>query len=133
MRLPHSFIGDKCVGMIPGILSIATPLFAYAAFVVLAAGLFCERKNIDWITAAVGTGALVASFVLVPPVHQLFFDEDIYIHIASNLAHAPVAKLTLLGSFENSEASAYYKSPVPLLFKNSAEMTAATALLEPVI
>src|SRR5262249_44108034 len=39
------------------------------------------------------------------------FDEDIYIQIASNLAHAPVAQLALLGGPHNVEISTYYKEP----------------------
>ena len=98
--------------MIPRVLSVTTPLFVYVSLGLLAVGLFRERKSIERIGAVAALGALIASFALVSPVHQLFFDEDIYIDIASNLSHAPVAKVTLLGSSEESEISSYYKSPV---------------------
>ena len=98
--------------MIPRVLSVTTPLFVYISLGLLAVGLFRERKSIERIGAVAALGALIASFALVSPVHQLFFDEDIYIDIASNLSHAPVAKVTLLGSSEESEISSYYKSPV---------------------
>lgn len=102
---------ERAVAMIPRILSITTPLFVYVSLGLLMAGLFRERKSLEWIGAAAALAALLASFALVSPVHQLFFDEDIFIHIASNLSHAPVAKVTLLGSSTESEVSSYYKSP----------------------
>ncbi|HYR90579.1 MAG TPA: glycosyltransferase family 39 protein [Terriglobia bacterium] len=100
--------------MIPRVLSLATPLFAYISIGLLAVGLYRERKSIEWVGGIAALVALIASFALVPPVHQLFFDEDIYIHIASNLSHAPVAQVTLAGSAQESEASSYFKSPAGL-------------------
>ncbi len=98
--------------MIPRFLSIAAPLFVYFSLGLLAFGLFRERKSIEWVGGVAAAIALTASFALVTPVHQLFFDEDIYIHIASNLSHAPVGQITLLGGPQESEVSSYYKTPV---------------------
>jgi hypothetical protein len=43
---------------------------------------------------------------------SLFYDKDIYIHIASNLSKAPVAQLTLLGGPGEIQVATYYKEPV---------------------
>lgn len=97
--------------MIQRILSIAAPLWVYATIVVLALGIWRARKKLEWLAIVPALAGLSASFLFLPPIHRLFFDEDIYINIASNLAHAPVAQLTLAGSPDDVEVSTYYKEP----------------------
>jgi hypothetical protein len=97
--------------MIPRILAVAGPLFVYSSLSLLAFGLWHERKRFDRLALAPALAGLLASLVFVPSAHQLFFDEDIYINIASNLTHAPVAQLTILGGPDGPEVSGYYKEP----------------------
>src|SRR5919109_855739 len=97
--------------MISRILSVAAPLSVYVTLVVLAIGLWRQRKKLEWFAILPATGGLLASFIFLPPVHRLFFDEDIYINIASNLSHAPVAQITLVGSPDEVGVSSYYKEP----------------------
>ena len=103
--------------MIPRILSVAAPLFVYVTFAVLVFGIWQARRKLEWLSLVPAAFGLIASFLFVPSVHRLFFDEDIYISIASNLRRAPVAQVTVLGGPDNVEVSSYYKSPVgwPLL------------------
>ena len=84
----------------------------YASLGLLLWALFKNRERLDRHVPVVIALALVTSFVFVDTSHRLFFDEDIYIQIASNLSRAPVAQLTLLGSPETVEVSTYYKDPV---------------------
>jgi hypothetical protein len=106
--------------MIPRILSLASPLCVYITLAVLIAALWRERKNLEWQGAGLAIAGLLASFIFLAPVHRLFFDEDIYIAIASNLAHTPVAQITVLGRAGDVETSSYYKEgsawPVLLSF-----------------
>ncbi len=97
--------------MLPRILSIAAPLFVYITLAVLVQGLWNERKKFDRIALALATAGLLASFMVLSPAHRLFFDEDTYINIASNLTKAPVAQLTLLGGPDEITVSTYYKEP----------------------
>ena len=100
------------IALIPRILSVLGPLLVYASLGLLLWSLFKNRERLDRHLPAVIALALVSSFVFVDTSHRLFFDEDIYIQIASNLSRAPVAQLTLLGSPETVEVSTYYKEPV---------------------
>jgi hypothetical protein len=103
--------GDGTSLMIPRILSVAGPLFIYATLAVLGWGLWRERKKLEWLALAPALAGLIASFAVLAPIHRLFFDEDIYINIASNLTRAPVAQITLLGGPDDVEVSSYYKQP----------------------
>jgi 4-amino-4-deoxy-L-arabinose transferase-like glycosyltransferase len=102
------------------ILSIATPLFVYITLAVLAVGLWEERRKFDRTALALALAGVLASLMLLDPVHRLFFDEDIYINIASNLTKAPVAQFTLVGGPEEIAVSTYYKEPAgwPVLLSN---------------
>jgi hypothetical protein len=97
--------------MIPRILSVAGPMFVYATLAVLAWGLWHERKKLEWLALAPALAGLIASFAVLAPIHRLFFDEDIYINIASNLTRAPVVQITLLGGPNDVEVSNYSKEP----------------------
>jgi hypothetical protein len=97
--------------MIPRILSIAAPLAVYVTLVVLALGIWRARKKLDWLAIVPASAGLLASFIFLPPTHRLFFDEDIYINIASNLSRAPVSQTTLAGSPDDVKVSSYYKEP----------------------
>src|SRR3990167_2893564 len=97
--------------MLPRILSVAAPLWTYVTLVVLAAGLWRQSPKLEWLAFAPALAGLAASFLFLPPVHRLFFDEDMYINLAMNLARAPVAQLTLLGSPDDIAVSTYYKEP----------------------
>lgn len=97
--------------VIPRILSVAGPLFVYASVVLVAVGIYRERHRLDWAAVALAAGGVIASFALLTPVHRLFFDEDIYIHIASNLSRAPAAQITLLGGPDDIQVATYYKEP----------------------
>jgi len=103
--------GDGTSLMIPRILSVAGPLFIYATLAVLGWGLWRERKKLEWLALAPALAGLIASFAVLAPIHRLFFDEDIYINIASNLTRAPVAQITLLGGPDSVEVSNYSKEP----------------------
>ncbi len=98
--------------MIPRVLSVAGPLLVYASLGVLLWALYKHRERLDRSVLAVSVLALTASLVFVEAGHRVYFDEDIYIQIASNLSRAPVAQLTLLGTPDIVEASTYYKEPV---------------------
>jgi hypothetical protein len=97
--------------MIARILSVAAPLWVYATLVVLAVGIWRARKKLEWLALVPAVAGLLASFIFLPPIHRLFFDEDIYLNIASNLSHAPVAQITLLGAPDDIQVSSYYKEP----------------------
>ena len=97
--------------MLLGILSIAGPVFSYVSLALVAWGIYRQRQNLDrWALLPAGIGFFF-SILFIPNVHRLFFDEDIYINMASNLSHAPIAQLTLLGGPNKIEASTYYKEP----------------------
>jgi 4-amino-4-deoxy-L-arabinose transferase-like glycosyltransferase len=68
---------------------------------------------------------LVLSIIFVPPVHRLFFDEDIYISIARNLTHSPVNQLTVIGGPDDVQVSSYYKEPAgwPVLLSLAFRIT----------
>src|SRR2546422_7193320 len=97
--------------MIPRVLSIAGPLWVYASLGVLIYGLWNQRQKFDWLALVPALAGLAASTVFLSPVHRLFFDEDIYINIASNLAHAPVNQVTVIGGPDDIQVSSYYKEP----------------------
>jgi len=103
--------GDGTSLMLPRILSVAAPLFVYATIGLLAWGLWHERKKLEWLALAPALAGLIASFAVLAPIHRLFFDEDVYINIGSNLTRAPVAQTTLLGGPDEVEVSTYYKQP----------------------
>ena len=97
--------------MLPRILAFAVPLFVYTALVLVACGLYREKPKLDrWVLILIA-GSFLASLAFRPNEHLLFFDEDIYTSIATNLSHAPVAQLTLLGGPGNIQTSSYYKEP----------------------
>src|SRR5947209_20560642 len=97
--------------MIPRILSIASPLWVFVSLAVLAKGLWQERRKFDWLALVPAIAGLAASAFFLPPTHRLFFDEDIYIGIANNLAHAPVNQITVWGGPDDVQVSSYYKEP----------------------
>src|SRR2546428_8547476 len=97
--------------MIPSMLSLAGPLSVYATLVVLACGLWRERKKLEWFALVPAIVGLMASLIFLPPIHRLFFDEDIYISMATNLTKAPLARITMLGGPNDIEESVYYKEP----------------------
>jgi len=97
--------------MIPRVLSIAGPVTVYVTLAFLVTAVWRERRKLEWLSLAPAAAGLLTSLVVLSPVHRLFFDEDAYISIAQNLTRAPVAKITLLGSPENVEVSAYHKEP----------------------
>ena len=98
--------------MIPRVLSVVGPLLVYVSLGVLLWALYKHRERLDWVAFGVFVVAMATSLVFVEPGHRVYFDEDIYIQIASNIARAPVAQLTLLGTPETVEVSTYYKEPV---------------------
>src|SRR5262249_7685371 len=67
--------------------------------------------KLEWLALAPAAAGLLTSFIVLSPVHRLFFDEDVYISIAQNLTRAPVARITLLGGPGDVEVSAYHKEP----------------------
>jgi len=97
--------------VLPTLLSIATPLSIYASLVVLLYGLWMHRRKFDPLSLVPALAGLAASAILLVPVHRLFFDEDIYINIAGNLAHAPVNQVTVMGGPADIRVSSYYKEP----------------------
>src|SRR4051812_36916916 len=97
--------------MLLRILSIAGPFWAYATIAVLAYGLFIQRKRLEWLARVPATVGVLASALLLAPIHRLFFDEDIYINVASNLTHAPVNQTTVAGGPRGIEVSTYPKEP----------------------
>ena len=92
-------------------LSVSGPLWAYITFAVLLYGIFIQRNRLEWIALIPAAGGLVASALLLAPIHRLFFDEDIYINVASNLTHAPVNQLTVMGGPRDVQVSTYPKEP----------------------
>jgi hypothetical protein len=97
--------------VLPRLLSFAIPLFVYVSLGLILWGLYRDRARLDrWLLALIA-GAFLYSLALRPNEHLLFFDEDIYINIASNLSHAPVAQLTLMGTAGEVQSSTYYKEP----------------------
>ena len=98
--------------MIPRILSVAGPLLGYVSLGVLLWALYRHRGRLDRSALGVFVLSIAVCFVFVQSGHRVYFDEDIYIQIASNLSRAPVAQLTLLGTPETVEVSTYYKEPV---------------------
>jgi len=97
--------------MLPRLLSITGPLAVYVSLAVLIYGLWRERQKLDWLALVPAIMGLAASFVLLEPIHRLFFDEDIYINVAGNLSHAPVNQVTVLGAPDEIQVSSYYKEP----------------------
>ena len=97
--------------MIPRILSIAGPFVVYLTLAILVAGLWHERRKLEWLALAPAAAGLLASFIFLSPVHRLFYDEDAYISIAQNLTRAPIAKITLLGGPYDTQVSTYHKEP----------------------
>jgi len=97
--------------MIPRILSIAAPLFIYVTLALVLWALWRQKKKFEWWAILPAFAGLAASFLFLEPIHRLFFDEDIYINIASNLTNAPVAQVTLLGAPNEISISTYYKEP----------------------
>src|SRR5215813_10307220 len=92
-------------------LSIGGPLWAYATLAVLIYGLFLQRKRFEWVSLAPAAAGLLASTLLLAPIHRLFFDEDIYINVASNLTRAPVNQVTVMGGPRDIQVSSYPKEP----------------------
>src|SRR5215470_8858656 len=97
--------------MLLRILSLLGPLWVYATTAVLVYGIARERNRFEWTALALGAGALLASALFLSSGHRLFFDEDIYINIASNLTRAPVNQVTVMGSPDEIQVSTYYKEP----------------------
>ena len=93
------------------ILSIGGPLWAYATIAVLVYGLFLQRHRFEWFAILPAAAGLLASASLLAPIHRLFFDEDIYINVASNLTHAPVNQVTVMGGPQGIQVSTYPKEP----------------------
>jgi hypothetical protein len=98
--------------VLPRILSVATPLIAYVLLFVLVYGVARLRTKLEWKAGVSTLIGFCAALIFLSDRHTLYYDEDIYIHIASNLSHAPVAQLTLLGGPGNPEVATYYKEPV---------------------
>src|SRR5207237_5281867 len=66
---------------------------------------------LDWLGFALGGAGLLASALFLSPIHRLFFDEDLYLNIASNLTRFPVNQITVMGGRDDIEVSSYYKEP----------------------
>ncbi|PYS11417.1 MAG: hypothetical protein DMG15_17950 [Acidobacteria bacterium] len=94
------------------ILSLAGPLWVYATIAVLIYGIVLERNRFDWFALALGAVALLTTALFLSSTHRLFFDEDIYINVASNLTRAPVNQLTVMGGPNEIQVSTYNKEPV---------------------
>src|SRR5438128_10008184 len=97
--------------MLSRILSIAGPFWVYVTARVLAYGIARERKRLEWLALAPALAGFIASALFLSPMHRLFFDEDLYINIASNLTRAPVNQVTVLGGPDDIQVSSYYKEP----------------------
>jgi 4-amino-4-deoxy-L-arabinose transferase-like glycosyltransferase len=93
------------------ILSIGGPLWVYATTAGLIYGLFLERRRFEWIALVPAAAGLIASVLFLAPIHRLFFDEDLYINVASNLTRAPVNQRTILGAPHDIQISTYPKEP----------------------
>src|SRR4051812_8499895 len=97
--------------MLLKILSIGGPLWAYATIAILIYGLFRQRKRWEWLALIPAAAGVLASALLLAPIHRLFFDEDIYINVAANLTHAPVNQVTVAGGPQGIQVSTYPKEP----------------------
>ncbi len=97
--------------MLPRVLSFVLPLSIYTALALTTWGIYRERRKVDRYALIIGIAAFLTSLAVRPNQHLLFFDEDIYIQIASNLSQAPVAQLTLSGTPKDIQVSTYYKEP----------------------
>ena len=97
--------------MLVRLLALLGPFGVYAALGLILWGLWQERQKLDWRALVPAVAGLVASLLLVPSAHRLFFDEDIYIGIAQNLSRAPVYQTTVYGAPGDVVASSYYKEP----------------------
>jgi len=97
--------------MLSRILSIAGPFWVYVTAGVLVYGIARERKRLEWLALAPALAGFIASALFLSPMHRLFFDEDLYINIASNLTRAPVNQVTVLGGPDDIQVSSYYKEP----------------------
>ena len=64
------------------ILSVAGPLWVYATIAVLVYGLFLQRTRFEWLALAPAAAGLLASALLLAPVHRLFFDELAFISMS---------------------------------------------------
>src|ERR1051325_9909408 len=53
----------------------------------------------------------LGSALLLAPIHRLFFDEDVYINVASNLTRAPVNQVAVMGGPRDIQVSTYPKEP----------------------
>ena len=93
------------------ILSIAGPAWVYIATAVLIYGLFLERRRFEWLALVPAAGGLIASALFLSPTHRLFFDEDVYINVASNLTRAPVNQFSVMGAPHDIQVSTYPKEP----------------------
>ena len=121
--------------MLPHILSIAGPIISSLTLALVVLSIYRLRRKLDPLALIPAGIGFAFSILLIPNVHLLFFDEDIYINIASNLSHAPIAQLTLLGGQDGIEASTYYKEPagfpvlltLAFLFGGTGETTAFVA------
>ena len=97
--------------MLSRVLSIAGPVWVYLTMAVLVYGIARQRKRLDWIALGPAFAGLLASAIFLAPIHRLFFDEDLYINIASNLTRAPVNQVTVMGGPDDIQVSSYYKEP----------------------
>src|SRR5262249_2226991 len=97
--------------MFPRVLSITLPIFAYVSLLLLIFGLCRQRSRFDKWVPLIFVAALATSLSLRRNEHVLFFDEDIYIQIASNLSRVPAAQLTLFGGPNDIRSATYYKEP----------------------
>ena len=97
--------------MLSRVLSIAGPVWVYLTMAVLVYGIAQQRKRLDWIALGPAFAGLLASAIFLAPIHRLFFDEDLYINIASNLTRFPVNQVTVIGGPDDIQVSSYYKEP----------------------
>jgi hypothetical protein len=97
--------------MLSRVLSIAGPVWVYLTMAVLMYGIAQQRKRLDWIALGPALAGLLASAIFLSPIHRLFFDEDLYINIASNLTRFPVNQVTVMGGPDDIQVSSYYKEP----------------------
>jgi len=97
--------------MLSRVLSIAGPVWVYLTMAVLVYGIAQQRKRLDWIALVPAFAGLLASAIFLSPIHRLFFDEDLYINIASNLTRFPVNQVTVMGGPDDIQVSSYYKEP----------------------
>jgi hypothetical protein len=97
--------------MLSRVLSIAGPVWVYLTMALLVYGIVQQWKRLDWIALAPALAGLLASVIFLSPIHRLFFDEDLYINIASNLTRFPVNQVTVMGGPNDIQVSSYYKEP----------------------